>query len=212
MHRRTRARVRRSAFRPARRVAVWHGRVEVASKGVDALIDAWQAICASRPGRSSPAHARHRRGRGVDARSPGAGRGARRLVARRVRTGPRAAAPASRRRRRVRVPVAPRKGSPSPRSKRWRAGCPSSPPTRPAFPICLPREKRPAAPWCRVATPWPSRPRSTSAGRPRVDTRHRRAGATARRRGVRAGIRRAAAARSPPSRRTGAAGVGNRAA
>jgi starch synthase len=31
------------------RVAVWHGRVEVATKGVDVLIDAWQAICATRP-------------------------------------------------------------------------------------------------------------------------------------------------------------------
>jgi glycosyltransferase involved in cell wall biosynthesis len=31
------------------RVAVWHGRVEVATKGVDVLIDAWQAVCASRP-------------------------------------------------------------------------------------------------------------------------------------------------------------------
>ena len=31
------------------RVAVWHGRVEVAQKGVDVLIDAWQAVCASRP-------------------------------------------------------------------------------------------------------------------------------------------------------------------
>ena len=33
------------------RVAVWHGRVEVATKGVDVLIDAWQTICASRPGK-----------------------------------------------------------------------------------------------------------------------------------------------------------------
>ena len=32
------------------RVAVWHGRVEVATKGVDVLIDAWQTVCASRPG------------------------------------------------------------------------------------------------------------------------------------------------------------------
>jgi glycosyltransferase involved in cell wall biosynthesis len=32
------------------RVAVWHGRVEVATKGVDVLIDAWQSVCASRPG------------------------------------------------------------------------------------------------------------------------------------------------------------------
>ena len=31
------------------RVAVWHGRVEVATKGVDVLIDAWQTVCASRP-------------------------------------------------------------------------------------------------------------------------------------------------------------------
>jgi starch synthase len=31
------------------RVAVWHGRVEVATKGVDVLIDAWEAVCASRP-------------------------------------------------------------------------------------------------------------------------------------------------------------------
>ena len=31
------------------RVAVWHGRVEIAQKGVDVLIDAWQAVCASRP-------------------------------------------------------------------------------------------------------------------------------------------------------------------
>ena len=34
---------------PNARVAVWHGRVEVATKGVDVLIDAWQAVCASRP-------------------------------------------------------------------------------------------------------------------------------------------------------------------
>jgi starch synthase len=34
---------------PRARVAVWHGRVEVAQKGVDVLIDAWQAVCASRP-------------------------------------------------------------------------------------------------------------------------------------------------------------------
>ena len=33
------------------RVAVWHGRVEVATKGVDVLIDAWQTVCASRPGK-----------------------------------------------------------------------------------------------------------------------------------------------------------------
>ena len=32
------------------RVAVWHGRVEVATKGVDVLIEAWQNVCASRPG------------------------------------------------------------------------------------------------------------------------------------------------------------------
>ncbi len=31
------------------RVAVWHGRVEVATKGVDVLIDAWQSVCAARP-------------------------------------------------------------------------------------------------------------------------------------------------------------------
>ena len=33
------------------RVAVWHGRVEVATKGVDVLIEAWQTVCASRPGK-----------------------------------------------------------------------------------------------------------------------------------------------------------------
>jgi len=32
------------------RVAVWHGRVEVATKGVDVLVDAWESVCAARPG------------------------------------------------------------------------------------------------------------------------------------------------------------------
>ena len=31
------------------RVAVWHGRVEIAQKGVDVLIEAWQIVCAARP-------------------------------------------------------------------------------------------------------------------------------------------------------------------
>jgi glycosyltransferase involved in cell wall biosynthesis len=31
------------------RVAVWHGRVEIAQKGVDVLADAWESVCASRP-------------------------------------------------------------------------------------------------------------------------------------------------------------------
>jgi starch synthase len=31
------------------RVAVWHGRVEIAQKGVDVLLDAWQTVCEARP-------------------------------------------------------------------------------------------------------------------------------------------------------------------
>lgn len=35
---------------PGARVAVWHGRVELHRKGVDVLLDAWQAVTAARPG------------------------------------------------------------------------------------------------------------------------------------------------------------------
>jgi len=45
------------------RVAVWHGRVEVATKGVDVLIEAWQTVCASRPGKD---YRLHMLGTGVD--------------------------------------------------------------------------------------------------------------------------------------------------
>ena len=33
------------------RVAVWHGRIDIRVKGLDILLEAWQQVCAARPGR-----------------------------------------------------------------------------------------------------------------------------------------------------------------
>ena len=47
-------------------LAVWHGRVDVQSKGLDVLLDAWAAVRRARPGRRpAPAHGRHRTRRGA---------------------------------------------------------------------------------------------------------------------------------------------------